>query len=114
MGRNHYGDGTKFENNTKEFLRLSGGYEVIRSAGSKGKIDLVAFRKGELLFLQCKLHGLCPPLERRKLLAFSAMVNAVPLVAFGGEGHTVTRPVIQFRRLVGEGPYEYRDWKINA
>lgn len=113
MGRNHYGDGTRFENETRGFLGRAG-YEVIRSAGSKGKIDLVAFRKGEILFVQCKLNGLCPPLERRKLRVLSALIEAVPLVAYAGEGSTVTRPIIQFRRLIGDGPYDYRDWKTNG
>lgn len=113
MGRNHYGDGTKFENETKHFLKLRG-FEVIRSAGSKGKIDLVAFRPEELLFIQCKLNGMCPPIERKKLRAFSAMVNAVPLVASAGDGSTTIRPVVIFRRLTGDGPYEYREWKING
>jgi Holliday junction resolvase len=105
-----YSDGYRFECGTRDLLREKK-YEVIRSAGSKGKIDIVGIRAGELLFIQCKLQGLCPPAERKRVLELSRMVNAVPLIAYSHkEGRAAA--TVRFFRLLGTGPYEREDWVI--
>jgi Holliday junction resolvase len=104
---NHYQRGVTFERQVRQALEADG-YECVRSAGSKSKIDLVAIKPGELLFLQCKLNGLCPPAERAKLLDLSRSAGALPIVAYKGvEGRL--RPV-RYRWLTGPGPKDYRDF----
>lgn len=103
----HYARGTAFERQVRHALEADG-YDVIRSAGSKGKIDLVAIKRGQILFVQCKLNGLCGPAERSELLRVAYLVDALPLVAYKGtEGRQ--RP-IRYRLLTGAGPKEFRDW----
>lgn len=51
-----YRRGRDFEYAVRDDLRACG-YEVVRSAGSKTKIDLVGIAPGELLLVQCKLPG---------------------------------------------------------
>lgn len=103
-----YGDGYRFECKTRDALRADG-YEVIRSAGSKTKIDLIAIKQDQILFVQCKLDGLCPPAERSALLALARMVDAVPLVAYSHrEGRAAA--VVRYRELLGPGPKEFAPW----
>lgn len=102
-----YARGTAFERAVRHSLEEDG-YEVIRSAGSKGKVDLVAFKKGQILFIQCKLNGLCAPSERAEVLRLSSLVGALPIVAYKGtEGRQ--RPV-RYRLLTGPGPKEFVGW----
>jgi Holliday junction resolvase len=46
-----YQVGRAFEHKTRDHLR-SEGYEVTRAAGSKTKLDLIALKPGQLLFVQ--------------------------------------------------------------
>jgi Holliday junction resolvase len=104
---NHYAAGRKFEWDIRDAL-IDDGYDVIRSAGSKGKVDLVAIKPGELLFIQAKINGLCPPAERTELLRVSGRADALPIVAYKGtEGRR--RPV-RYRLLTGPGPKQFVDW----
>ena len=48
-----YARGTRFEHDVRDHLKGQG-YTVLRSAGSKTKVDLVAWKFGEVLFIQCK------------------------------------------------------------
>ncbi|MCU0256969.1 MAG: hypothetical protein MUF60_09500 [Vicinamibacterales bacterium] len=60
----NYQRGVRLERDVRHDLEANG-YEVIRSAGSKSAIDLVAFKPGELLFVQCKAaSGAVSPDER--------------------------------------------------
>lgn len=59
---------------------------VLRTAGSKSKIDLVAIRDGIQLFIQCKRSGLLPTAEWNALVELAQMVRAVPVLAVGGRG----------------------------
>ena len=47
----------------------------MRSAGSKGPVDLVAIRKGEVLMIQCKV-GSRPTLQMGQLKALASMYGA--------------------------------------
>ncbi|HLT11558.1 MAG TPA: restriction endonuclease [Micromonosporaceae bacterium] len=93
-----YGSGTRFERKTRTDLR-DNGYEVIRAAGSKGasKVDLVAMKPGELLFVQCKAHGALPPAEWDRLVEVAGWVGALPILAANGPRGRG----IDYRRLLG-------------
>lgn len=102
-----YDAGRRFEWQIRDAL-IEDGYDVIRSAGSKGKVDLVAIKPGQLLFVQAKINGLCPPAERAELIRVSGRGGALPIVAYKGtEGRQ--RP-IRYRLLTGPGPKEFTDW----
>ena len=97
----HYRSGADFERATRHHLE-SDGYDVIRSAGSKGKVDLLAFKPGQILAIQCKTSGLCPPAERTELIRIARILGALPIVA--------ARPLGTYRLLTGVGPEEWVRW----
>jgi len=98
-----YAVGTRFEHKTRDHL-VANGYEVIRAAGSKGssKIDLVAIKPGQTLFIQCKRDGTLPPQEWDRLVEVASWVGALPILAANG---LFGRGVIYLRLL---GPKRYR------
>ena len=61
----HYITGWQAEREARETLKKRG-YYTVRSAGSKGLIDLVALKEDEILLVQCKVvpHGLKPKFEK--------------------------------------------------
>lgn len=98
----NYEAGARFERETRAHLAAEG-YWVMKSAGSKTKVDLIAIKEGELLVVQCKRNGVCSPAERAELLRIAHMIpGAIPLVA--------SRPRVTFRRLIGTGPREWVEW----
>jgi Holliday junction resolvase hjc len=104
----HYNAGRTFEWKVRDALREDG-YEVLRSAGSKTKIDLVAVKPGQLVFVQCKVNGLCAPAERSKLRDLAGMVDALPVVAYSHkEGRSAA--VVRYRLLTGDGPKAFASW----
>lgn len=106
----HYAHGATFERMVRHSLEEDG-YSVIRSAGSKGdsKIDLVAFKPGQILMIQAKLNGLCPPAERARLREVSRWVGALPIVAYRvKEGRAAA--TIGYRLLTGDGPKAFVSW----
>ena len=54
------------------------GYLVIRAAGSHGLADLIAFKPGELLIVQCKTDGKMTAAQRGELSELARMVPASP------------------------------------
>lgn len=103
-----YNDGRRFEYRVRDALREDG-YEVLRSAGSKTKIDLVAIKRGQQIFIQCKLNGLCAPAERSRLRDLAGMVGALPVVAYSHkEGRAAA--TVRYRLLTGDGPKSFVDW----
>lgn len=101
----NYRNGSDFERKVRGSLE-DDGYECVRAAGSKGKIDVVAMKPGQLLFIQIKRHmGQIPPADRAELLRLAAMVGAIPLVAY----QPIPRKPIAYRELLGPGP---KDWRI--
>lgn len=103
-----YSDGYRFECMTRDDLREQG-YEVMRSAGSKGKIDVLGMKPGQLLFVQCKINGKCSPAERAEVFRLSRMVGAVPLVAYKHkDGRSAA--VVKYRMLTGSGPSAWVVW----
>lgn len=94
----HYQTGTRFEHKVIADL-ADNGYVLIRAAGSKGssKVDLVAMKPGQLLFIQCKRSGALPPDEWDRVVEVAGWVDAVPLLAANGpKGRGVT-----YTRLLG-------------
>lgn len=81
----HYAAGARFEHKVRADLETNG-YEVIRAAGSKGatKVDLAAFKPGQLLLVQVKRNGTLPPDEWDHLIEVAEWVGAVPILAANG------------------------------
>lgn len=121
----HYDNGRQFEYKVRNAL-ASDGYETIRAAGSKGKVDLVAFKQipigpdvirmtvwdtathfRHLLFVQAKRRdGNIGPADRAELLRLARIAGALPIVAH----QPVPRKPIQYRRLTGTGPKDWQPW----
>ena len=81
-----YRDGRKLEyaltsNGKQPGWCRANGYEPFRSSGSHGKIDVIAMKPGELLFIQCKKTGTLSKADGAELLRLARMVGAVPLLA---------------------------------
>lgn len=109
-GKNHYATGTRFEHKTRDALIVNG-YEVMRAAGSKGstKVDLIAVKPGQLLFIQCKSNGKIAPAEWDRVVEVSAWVGAIPLLAANGprgRGVLFTRLLAPKRRGCRTQPCE--------
>jgi hypothetical protein len=99
-----YDAGRRLEWDVRKRLIADGYQLVLRSAGSKTKVDIVAFKLDQVLFVQAKANGLCPPAERVELLRVAGLLPgiAVPVVA--------SRPKVTFRRLTGPGPQQWEPW----
>jgi Holliday junction resolvase len=68
---NNYARGANFERDVKRDLEGKG-YFAIRSAGSHGAVDIVAFGpKHPVWFIQAKIHGTMSPAERKELYRFA-------------------------------------------
>jgi Holliday junction resolvase len=109
--------GRRFEWKVRDALRADG-YTVIRSAGSKGAVDLVAFKQwteklplysivSHMLFVQAKrTTGTIPPAERGELIRYATIARAIPVVAYQPK----PRKPIAYRRLTGPGPKDWQPW----
>jgi Holliday junction resolvase len=87
-----YSRGRDFEWKVRDDLEENG-YEVVRAAGSKGstKIDEIAIKPGQMLFVQAKRDGNLPPAEWDRLVEVAAWVDALPILAANGiRGRGVT------------------------
>lgn len=103
----NYNAGRRFEYRVRDHLTAEG-YDVIRSAGSKTKVDLVAFKPGQVLLVQCKHNGRISPPERRELLRVAShLPAAVPVVAF------MQARKLVLVRLTGPGPKDRTDWTVD-
>lgn len=102
----HYHDGRAFEYIVKKAL-IADGYDlVLRTAGSKTKVDLAAFKPGQAVFIQCKRDGRTTPAERTELLRVAAHIGAIPVIAW-------KRPrvaAVLYWRLTGPGPQDREIW----
>lgn len=102
----NYADGRRFEYKVRDAL-ADDGYYLIRSAGSKGLIDVVAFKPGQMLFVQAKRRdGTIGPGSRAALLDLAAMVDALPIVAH----QPIPRKPIRYRLLTGPGAKQWEPW----
>jgi Holliday junction resolvase len=107
-GRNatNYRRGARFEYSVRDKLyEKYGAVYVVRSAGSHGVADLVAFFSwGEVWFVQCKTDGNLPNREKEKLFETASAARAQPRLAYK-EGST-----IKFSNL----DEEMKVWKIET
>ena len=86
------------------------GYETFRAHGSHSKIDVVAFKRGEILFVQCKTDGRAiSPADRAELRRLAGLVGAVPLLAEWYKDGRAAR-VVRFWRLTSSGPAGHHPW----
>ena len=107
--------GTRAENAVVDELGVHG-YDVTRSAGSKGAADLVAVHDGEILFVQVKICGQekgyqqPSPAERRELVRIAGRCGGVPVVAQRHPGSGPRPARTAWYELTGPGPAERRPW----
>lgn len=120
MARNTAQQGASFERRTIADLEQYG-YTCIRSAASKGAVDIVAVAPRayysprevwSLLFVQCKLSNpQISPAERVALNDLALRAGAVPVVAWWAKNETTGLKAVHYRRLTGDGP---KDWVLWA
>lgn len=103
----NYDNGAALERACKEALEKAG-WLAVRSAGSKGKVDVLAVRLGAVAVVQCKRTGRLAPVDRAHLLrlAEDLGLGAVAVMAMRGP----TGKGIVWRRLWGTGPWDFSDW----
>jgi hypothetical protein len=111
-----YEDGRRFAYRASMAFARDG-YEIIRSAGSKTKVDFVAFKRwatpdgmyqaAQMLFVQVKksTNGTIPADERAELLRLAHIARAIPIVV-----HKRIPRGFAFRRLTGTGPKDWQPW----
>jgi Holliday junction resolvase len=114
--------GTRAENLVADHLR-SLGYDVIRSAASKGAADLVAVHDRWILFVQVKI---CPegktytqltPTERRELLRIAGRVpggNGFAVVAQHRPGAGSRPAVTEYHQLYSDHPGGHGRWELEG
>ena len=81
----NYARGADFEREIRTDLTKNGWYAV-RSAGSHGAVDVLAFNRGLALFVQAKRNGAFPPGERKSLLEIATKHGACPVLALRRKG----------------------------
>jgi len=72
--------GAAFERRCRDLLTADG-WHVVRSAGSRGVVDLYAMRLGQLRIVQCKINGRLDPEPRAALCTLAVMLGATPMLA---------------------------------
>lgn len=78
--QSQYALGRQFEYRTRDMLEMAG-YFVFRSAQSRGVADLIALKKGEVLFVQCKRGGSINTKEVLKLLDVCEKIGTTAAIA---------------------------------
>lgn len=116
MARNTAQQGAAFERRTIADLE-SHGYTCIRSAASKGAVDIVAVARSKdvepepMVFVQCKLSNpQISPAERVALNDLALRGGAVPVVAWWTKSETTGLKAVHYRRLTGDGPKDWVPW----
>ena len=87
-----YRSGYRLECRVRQLLREKG-YLVVRSAGSKGPVDLLAAKQGEILAIQVKRTGRLTRSEKEALLHAARQFRAKPVLAHPGRGGLVLEEV---------------------
>jgi Holliday junction resolvase len=83
MPNSNYRAGRDLEYAAAKDLEANG-YFVIRAAGSHGLADLIGFKPGEVLIVQCKTDGKMTPAQRGSLTELADMIPlhcGTPLIA---------------------------------
>lgn len=111
--------GTRAENQVADELGKAG-YDVVRSAASKGAADLVAVHDGEILFVQVKLvppgkgYVQPSPAERRELYRIAERVGGIPVTAMRYPGAGSRPAVTRYWLLTGTGPGDRTEFLIRT
>lgn len=90
MPNRKYNKGANFERTIKKFLENTGHF-VVRSAGSKGPVDLVSIDKmGAVTLIQCETSAITKSKrEKLEMVALMYDCNAL-MVKKGPKGHVWT------------------------
>jgi hypothetical protein len=104
----NYRNGANLERAAKRYLE-DNGYYVTKSGGSKGVVDLVALKPGEVLLVQCKTDGYLAPAERTALRQLALRLNATALAGRWAKEGRAARTV-GFAELVSMEPAGNRPW----
>ena len=113
---NHAARGRGAENAVRDELGAYG-YDVMRSAASKGAADLIAVGDRFAVLVQVKLvktgkpFEMPSPAERQQLLRIAARLgNAYAVAACRTEGSGSRPAVTVYRLLTGPGPKDWISW----
>lgn len=104
-----YRNGADLERAVKHHLEDNGYVLVIKSGGSKGKVDVIALKRGETVLVQCKLSGAMRPAERVAFRQLAIALGAVPVVAQWVKEGTAARQ-IGYTQLISMGPAGNKPW----
>lgn len=103
------------------------GYDCIRSAASKGAVDIVAVAPGHddaeceglfcapgarTLFIQCKLSNpMISPKERRALWDLAQRAGALPIICHWAKSETTGLMAVHYRIMTGTEAREWLPWE---
>lgn len=104
-----YRHGADLERAVKTCLQDNGYLLVIKSGGSKGKVDVIALKRGETVLVQCKLSGTISPADRTQLRRLALDLGAIPVLARWVKEGNAAR-TIGFTELTSMGPAGNRPW----
>ena len=101
LAMTRYDNGAALERRVRADLQKHGWF-VVRSAGSRGEVDLLAIGPDitDRAMIQCKRDGRMSIEDRRGLEALGDAFSALPILAYLDDG-------IQYSRIEGDG---YKDW----
>ena len=119
MARNTTRQGANFELKVMHDLEEYG-YTCLRSSGSRGAADVMAFHEGPLyggavqaLAIQCKItNPVISPAERLAVQNLALCARALPLVAYWAKDTNSIheRMRVHYRQLTGPGPKDWAHW----
>jgi Holliday junction resolvase len=104
-----YRNGADLERAVKHHLEDDGYQLVIKSGGSKGKVDVIALKPGQILLVQCKRAGAMSPADRVALRHLALDLGAVPLLARWAKEGSAARTV-SFAELTPTTLSGHRPW----
>lgn len=96
----NYENGMKLERAVKALLEKNG-YLVVCSKGSRGPVDAIAVKPGEILFVQSKGNGYIAPAARDRLAVLGVQYRATILAAYWHKPGRDARTVA-FKTLTGQ------------
>lgn len=105
----NYRKGADLERAAAKVL-IGNGYLVIRSAGSKSPVDLVALKRGETVLVQCKVDGYLTPSERNELRGSAIVLQATAVAARWHKESPSSARRVAFTELISMGPAGNRPW----
>ncbi len=96
-----YRVGRSFEYRVRDAFRKIG-YFVLRSPRSGSPVDLIAVKKGSLLFIQCKKGSILPRTEWNDLYKLSLSVDSIPILASSPFGQGIVYEKILDFKIEGK------------